>query len=177
MPSSVAHGGLAYNMGITSLLSFGYDSSNVSQPTNIINNVKTSGANGQSAINVAPITSILIRSSTLQQNKSYEFIAITDDISDILVRVPILTVGTTFIQYVNEGNISNQIKNEFIDEVNLYLTDNRSYNPISLAGLSWMCVLEIKEIEGHENRENMAYQMMKNVDFSTGQIGPIEQEI
>ena len=177
MPSSVAHGGLAYNMGITSLLSFGYDSSNVSQPTNIINNVKTSGANGQSAINVAPITSILIRSSTLQQNKSYEFIAITDDISDILVRVPILTVGTTFLQYVNEGNISNQIKNEFIDEVNLYLTDNRSYNPISLAGLSWMCVLEIKEIEGHENRENMAYQMMKNVDFSTGQIGPIEQEI
>jgi hypothetical protein len=39
-----------------------------------------------------------------------------------------------------------------------------------------MCVLEIKEIEGHENRENMAYQMMKNVDFATGQID-IEQEI
>lgn len=177
MPSSVAHGGLAYNMGITSLLSFGYDSTNTSQPINIINNVKTSGANGQSAINVAPITSIMIRSSTLQQNKSYEFVAITDDISDILVRVPIVTVGTTFLQYVNEGQISNQIKNEYIDQVQLYLTDNRSYNPISLAGLSWMCVLEIKEIEGHENRENMAYQMMKNVDFASGIIGPIEQEI
>jgi hypothetical protein len=175
MPSSVAHGGLAYNMGITSLLTFGYDSTNVSQPINIINNVKTSGSYGQSAINVAPITSIMIRSGTLKQNRSYEFIAITDDISDILVRVPIMTVGTTFIQYVNEGRIANRVKNEFIDSINLYLTDNRSYVPISLAGLSWMCVLEITEIEGHENRENMAYQMLKQVDFATGQV-PVEQE-
>jgi len=175
MPSSVSHGGLAYNMGISTLLSYGYDNFGVPQPINIIDGVKTAGANSDSAINVAPITSLLVRSSSFQQNRSYEWIAITDDISDIMIRLPIQTVGTTFIQYVNEGNISNQVKNEYIDQINLYLTDNRSYNPISLAGLSWMCVLEIKEIEGHENHDNEAYQMMKQVDFSTGNIKSIQQ--
>ena len=175
MPSSVAHGGLSYNMGVTSLLSFGYDASNSSQPINIINNVKTFGAYGPSAINVAPITSVLIRSNILHQNKSYEFVAISDDFSDILVRIPILTVGTTFLQYINQENLSNHVKNDFIDVIELYLTDNRSYTPISLAGLSWMCVLEITEIEGHENRENAAFQMLKSVDFATGQID-LEQE-
>jgi hypothetical protein len=154
MPSNVTHGGLAYNMGVSSLLSFGYNASNLSQ-----------NATGQSAINVAPITSLLIRSGTLKQNRSFEFIAITDDVSDILVRVPCQTVGGTFIQYVNDAGISNRIKNEFIDVVNLYVTDNRNYTPISLAGLSWMCVLEIREIEGHENRENEAYNMLKTVNF------------
>lgn len=175
LPSNVNHGGLSYNMGVTSLLSFGYDNFNVSQPVTYPNGVKTSGAWGQSAINVAPITSVLIRSNILHQNKSYEFVAISDDFSDILIRVPILTVGTTFIQYINQENLSNHIKNDFVDMIELYLTDNRSYNPISLAGLSWMCVLEITEIEGHENRENAAFQMLKNVDFSTGQV-QVEQE-
>jgi hypothetical protein len=175
MPSTVIHGGLAYNLGITSLLSFGYDSNNNSQPIVYSNNVKVVGGIAQSAINVSPITSILIRSGTLKQNKSFEFIAIQSDESDILVRVPIQTVGTTYIQYVNDGMISNRIRNEFIDTINLYITDNRSYTPISLAGLSWMCVLEVREIEGHENKDNMAYQMMKQVNFATGNI-KVEQE-
>ena len=95
-----------------------------------------------------------------------------DDFSDILVRLPVLTIGTTFIQYVNQEDVSNRIKNDFIDQIELYLTDNRSYIPLSLAGLSWMCVLEITELEGHENRENDAFQMLKQVDFATGQINP-----
>ena len=170
MPSNVAHGGLSYNMGVTSLLPFGYDNFNVSQPVTYPNGVKTAGAFSQSAINVAPITSVMIRSNILHQNRSFEFVAISDDFSDILVRIPVLTVGTTFIQYINQENLSNRIKNDFIDVVELYLTDNRSYNPISLAGLSWLCVLEITEIEGHENRDNEAFQMLKQVDFGTGQI-------
>ena len=172
MPSAVAHGGLSYNMGITSLLTFGYDQFSVSQPVSYPNGVKTSGGFSQSAINVAPITSVLIRSNILHQNKSFEFITMQDDFSDILVRLPVLTIGTTFIQYVNQEDVSNRIKNDFIDQIELYLTDNRSYIPLSLAGLSWMCVLEITELEGHENRENDAFQMLKQVDFATGQINP-----
>lgn len=165
VPSSVIDGGLSFNMGITTLLQFGYNSINIPQPVNIINNVKTSGANAQSAINVAPITSLFIRSGTLNQNRSYEFVAISDDFSDILARCPIQTVGTTFIQFTNEARISNRIKNDYIDVVNLYLTDNRSYNPISLAGLDWMCVLEIVELDIHQNSANETFQMLKNVNF------------
>jgi hypothetical protein len=173
-PSTVVHGGLAYNMGIASTISYGYNSANISQPINNINNVQTSGTYGGNAINVAPITSVLIRSNNLKQNRSFEFISIQDDLSDILVRVPNLMVGTTFLQYVNQENLSNRIRNDVIDYINLYITDNRDYDPISLSGLSWMCVLEITEIEGHENRENEAYKIMKKVNFSTGE--PLELE-
>jgi hypothetical protein len=172
LPSTEKHGGLAYNMGIASTINFGYNASNVSQPINTINNVITTGAYGGFAINVAPITSVMIRSNNLKQNRSFEFVAITDDLSDILARVPIQTVGTTFLQYTNQENLSNRIRNDVIDYVNLYITDNRDYDPIYLAGLSWMCVLEITEIEGHENRENQAYQIMKQVNFSGGE--PLE---
>jgi hypothetical protein len=174
LPSSVSHGGLAYNMGISKLISFGYNATNISQPVNNVNNVITSGALGGNSINVAPITSILIRSNNLKQNRSFEFVSIQDDLSDILVRVPNLMVGTTFLQYTNQENLSNRIRLETIDYINLYLTDNRSYDPISLAGLSWMCVLEITEIEGHENRENEAYNILKKVNFSGGE--PLELE-
>jgi hypothetical protein len=169
MPSSVIDGGLAFNMGITSLLNFGYNATNVSQPTQIENNVTLVGGISQSAINVAPITSVLIRSNTLKQNRSFEFVAVTDDVSDILVRVPVQTVGTTFIQFSNEAKIANRIKNDFIDTINLYLTDNRSYDPISLAGLPWMCVLEILEIETHTSKANEAYQMLRDVNFGHGE--------
>lgn len=168
LASNVKHGGLAYNMGIANTIGFGYNASNISLPNNLINNVITVGAYGGFAINVAPITSILIRSNNLKQNRSFEFVAITDDLSDILARVPIQTVGTTFLQYTNNENLSNRIRNDVIDYINLYITDNRDYDPISLAGLSWMCVLEITEIEGHENKQNEAYQMMKTVNFASG---------
>jgi hypothetical protein len=178
LPSTENHGGLAYNMGIGSTINFGYDALNVSKPINNINNITTSGAYGGNAINVAPITSIMIRSNNLKQNRSFEFVAVTDDLSDILARVPISTVGTTFLQYINQENLSNRIKNDVIDYINLYITDNRDYDPIHLAGLSWMCVLEITEIEGHENRDNEAYQMLKNINFSNGELmRPFKKEI
>jgi hypothetical protein len=41
-----------------------------------------------------------------------------------------------------------------------------------------MCVLEITEIEGHENRDNEAYQMLKNINFSNGELmRPFKKEI
>ena len=174
MPSNVIDGGVAFNMGITSLLHFGYDQYNNSQPINIINNVKTVGANAPSAINVAPITSLFIRSATIKQNRSFEFVAIKDDFSDILARVPIMTVGTTFIQFTNEARISNRVKNDYIDVVNIYLTDNRSYNPISLAGLDWMCVLEIIEIDIHQNAGNETFQRLKGINFGLHHEHPDE---
>ena len=166
-PSTVVDGGVAFNMGVTSLLNFGYNASNVSQPIVYIGIQQSfSGGFSQSSINVSPITSLMIRSNNLIQNRSFEFVAVSDDFSDILLRLPIQTVGTTFLNYENQANIRNRIKNEYIDIVDLYLTDNRTYNVINLNGLDWMAVLEVIEIDIHENRANTAHDMMKEIDFS-----------
>jgi len=167
LPSSVVDGGLAFNMGITAPLNFGYNSSNVSQPISYIGVQQSfSGAFSQSAINVSPITSLMVRSNNLIQNRSFEFVAVSDDFSDILLRVPIQTVGTTFINYDNQANIRNRIKNDYIDIVDLYITDNRTYNVISLNGLDWMAVLEITELEIHDNKANETHNIMKAIDFA-----------
>lgn len=171
LPSTVVDGGLAFNMGITALINFGYNSSNQSQPiTNIGVQQTFTGAYSQSSINVSPITSLMIRSNNLIQNRSYEFVAISDDFSDIILRVPIQTVGTTFINYDNQANIRNRIKNEYIDVIDFYISDNRTYDTVSLNGLDWMAVLEVVEIEMHENRVNEAYNMMKDVNFSKHEV-------
>lgn len=171
LPSSVVDGGLAFNMGITSLINFGYNSSNQSQPIIYIGVQQSfTGAFSQSSINVSPITSVMIRSNNLIQNRSYEFVAISDDFSDIILRVPIQTVGTTLINYDNQANIRNRIKNEYIDIIDFYISDNRTYDTISLNGLDWMAVVEIIEIELHENKVNEAHNMMKEVNFSKHEV-------
>jgi hypothetical protein len=167
LPSSVVDGGLAFNMGVTSLINFGYNTSNVSQPITYIGVQQSfSGAFSQSSINVSPITSLMVRSNNLIQNRSFEFVAVSDDFSDILLRVPIQTVGTTFVNYDNQANIRNRIKNDYIDIVDLYITDNRTYNVISLNGLDWMAVVEVAELEIHDNKSNEAHSVMKGIDFS-----------
>ena len=163
MPSSVVDGGLAFNMGITSLISFGYNSSNQSLPiTNIGVQQTFTGAFSSSAINVSPITSLMVRSNNLIQNRSFEFVAVSDDFSDILLRVPIQTVGSTLINYDNQANIKNRVKNDYIDIIDLYITDNRTYNTISLNGLDWMAVIEITELEIHSTVQNELHGLLKN---------------
>jgi len=157
-PSSLLLGGLAYNMGITSPsgVSFGY--------TNYV--VYTVGYSN-ALVNIAPITAVFIRAMTLTQNMSYEFIANKDDFSDILIQIPIGTVGGTIIQYENQSDIRVQIKNDYIDQLQLYLSDNRSFSLANtgLNGLDWSCVIEFIEIESMTLKDNEAYQMLKNVDF------------
>lgn len=101
-------------------------------------------------VNVSPITSIFIRSETLKQsNLSTENIINTDDTSDILCQIPILQQPTSWLQYQNELNIENQIINSIINDVNLYLSDNRSYS-LDLRGIDWSCMITIVEYEGYE---------------------------
>jgi len=167
LPSTVVDGGLSFNMGITSLINFGYNSSNQPQPVTYIGVQQSfTGAFSQSSINVSPITSLMIRSDNLIQNRSYEFVAISDDFSNIMLRVPIQTVGTTLINYDNNANIRNRIKNDYIDIIDFYISDNRTYDIISLNGLDWMAVVEITEIDIHENKANETHKLLKQVNFS-----------
>lgn len=98
-------------------------------------------------VNISPITSIYIRSGTLKQsNLSTENLVDSDDTSDILCQIPIFGQPTSWIQYSNELEIINRVLNSSINDLNLYLTDNRSYS-LNLRGIDWSCMLSIIEIE------------------------------
>lgn len=97
-------------------------------------------------VNVSPITSLFIRSGSLKQSDlSRENIVTQDDISDILVQISILNQPTSWITYLNELNIENRILNGTINDLNIYLSDNRSYT-LDLRGIDWSCVLTIIEV-------------------------------
>ena len=97
-------------------------------------------------VNVNPITSLFIRSSTLKQSYlSSESIYETDDLSDILVQIPLVGQPTSWIQYLNDLTIENRLSNEIINECNLYLSDNRS-NSLSLRGIPWSCMITFIEM-------------------------------
>lgn len=97
-------------------------------------------------VNVNPVTSLFIRSSTLKQSYlSSESIYEPDDSSDILCQIPLYGQPTTWIQYMNELTIENKLSNEIINDINLYLSDNRS-NSLSLRGIPWSCMLTFIEI-------------------------------
>jgi len=115
-------------------------------------------------VNVSPITSIFIRSDTLKQSSlSTENIVNRDDQSDILLQIPILNQPTSWIQYENELNIENQVVNSIINDVNLYLSDNRTYS-LDLRGIDWSCVMTVIEYEGIEE---MHFKENRNV-FKNG---------
>jgi len=177
LPSSLVDGGLAYNLGIGTAINFGSDGANNSLPVTYPNYYyePAYGAFSSQNVNVAPITSILVRSDYLKQNRSIEFIAVSDDLSDILLRVPVQTIGTTFINYDNTSGVTNRLKNGFIDQVSLYLTDNRTYTTLNLNGLDWMVMIEVAEIESHETRQNSAHQMLKQIDFANGMPESIQE--
>jgi hypothetical protein len=119
-------------------------------------------------VNVSPITSIFIRSETLKQsNLSTENIVTRDDTSDILLQIPILNQPTAWIQYQNELNIENQVVNAIINDVNLYLSDNRSYS-LDLRGIDWSCMLTIIEYQGAEETH-----FTENRNIFRGDLQPI----
>ena len=113
-------------------------------------------------VNVSPITSIFVRSETLKQsNFSTENLVNRDDTSDILLQIPILNQPTSWIQYQNELNIENVVVNGVINDISLYLSDNRSYD-LNLRGIDWSCMLTIIEFEGVEEEHFTQSRMSLN---------------
>lgn len=107
--------------------------------------VVTTGISTQ-PVDVTPITSIYIRSDTLKQNYlSSENLISSDDVSDILCQIPLMGQPTSWIQYLNDLTIENRLANEIVGDINLYLSDNRSYG-LNLRGIPWSCMMTIIEI-------------------------------
>jgi hypothetical protein len=69
----------------------------------------------------------------------------TDDVSDILHRIPIATAQGTWIQY-DQPSEPVYIIDSSIDSINFYLTTNLTYEAINLQGIDWSFSFTISEV-------------------------------
>lgn len=92
-----------------------------------------------------PITSLYVRSPTFKQGNNREFLVENDVYSDVIKQVPILTGQNTYITDYQDSDLI-YITNNEINDFNIYLTNNLTYNPIDLKGLNWSISLSILEI-------------------------------
>lgn len=111
-----------------------YNNSNVSTP-----------AVGSQNVNVNQINYLCIRSSTLIQRECYENVVEKDVYSDILAKVLVNVTPGSYILYEGNANLACDVANKVIDQINIYLSDNLSYD-LSLYGLEWNLTLIIQEI-------------------------------
>jgi len=140
---------------------------------NNVGAVVTSGISTQ-PVDVSPITSIYIRSDTLKQNYlSSENLVSSDDVSDILCQIPLLGQPTSWIQYLNDLTIENRLANEVIGDVNLYLSDNRSYS-LNLRGIPWSCMMTIIEIAPPQ--ENYMGDIRRDIRHGVSSVGDVVEQ-
>ena len=94
--------------------------------------------NGSTNVNVNPVSSIYIRSSNLKQLKNQENLVsgYSQDPSDILCKLQVYTPPKTWIFYNGELGLSARITNPIIDKLDMYLSDNSSFN-LNLNNNDW----------------------------------------
>lgn len=129
-------------------------------------------ATSTQSVLVNPISYICLRSDTLIQNQAYESIVEKDVQSDILCKIPIVDLPRSWIQY--EPPISLQITNRIIDNIQVYLTNNLSYDLLDLNGLEWSFTISFIEMVGVDHpqedtleglNQNMMELQMKRQDL------------
>jgi len=91
-----------------------------------------------------PINYLLVRSS-LKQYRNREFITLPDDTSDIVYKVPITTVQSSWINFYQTSEPLYIIDNS-IQSINFYLTNNLTYTPINLQNIPWAFSFTIREV-------------------------------
>ena len=91
-----------------------------------------------------PVNYLYLRSS-LKQFRNREWVVKTDDVSDILHRIPIATAQGTWIQY-DQPSEPVYIIDDSIDTINFYLTTNLTYEAINLQGIDWSFSFTISEV-------------------------------
>lgn len=98
-------------------------------------------------VNVSPITSLFIRSSSLNQARYNQERSVEYDmtISDILLKVPVNSYYNTWLIYEN-NTFEVRLNNKIIDDISLYLTA-LTYDSINLNGVGWRVLLQITEYE------------------------------
>jgi hypothetical protein len=97
-------------------------------------------------VNCNPITSLALRSNTLNQTTNNIECLVEQRMSqsDILLKIPIQVPSNSWIFYENNSNFSVDLRNQSIDQIQLYLT-HLTYDPVYLDGVHWKIVLKIEE--------------------------------
>ena len=125
---------LGYMLGFSADATFSYNASNIS--TNI---------SSTQNVNVNPMSSLLIRSSFLNQSQNWESLVEKSVVSDILAKVAIVSLPNTWL-FLKNGDLRITLTNKIIDVIDLYLSSNLDYQ-ISLNGLNWSCCVVFDEID------------------------------
>jgi hypothetical protein len=112
-------------------------------------------------VNTSPITSLFLRSSSLNQisNNTEKLVEKDMTVSDILCKIPINSYYNTWILYEN-NYLSVRLNNKEIVDISFYITSN-TYDAILFDGIHYKVVLKITEIESpftRENRQRIAQQ-------------------
>ena len=132
--------------------------------------------NGDQPVNLYPISNLFIRSTSLLQTTAYENMFSQNDVSNILVQIPIRTQSNTYITYTNELDIRSRLTNSVVDNINLSISDSRAY-AISLNNLDWNVMISIYEIRPERLDFNTAFNLMKDININTEDIPNTNTEI
>lgn len=109
-------------------------------------------------INVNPVTSIFIRSTTIKTSATYEEINTPFKTSNILAKIPVPLLPNSIIYFRNDFS-TELISNQTIDTINLFVTDNLSNNTLDMSGVNYGIMLIVEEIilpEGQETDKALA---------------------
>jgi hypothetical protein len=93
-----------------------------------------------------PINSIYIRSENIRQSQNYESLVVKKDISDVLAKVQISVQPNNFIVWSNQTDLNVKVSNKYFDIINIYLTNNLSYDDLNLNGLDFSFRMTISEV-------------------------------
>jgi len=148
---------IAKMIGITSLAYFGRSG------------VTSVNVTSQQPVNVSPVTNLYIRSNILKQTTAYENVYLQNDMSNVLLQVPIKTLPNTWVMYTNELDIRSRLTNSTIDTIQFQLGDNRGYD-LSLQNLPMYIMFSVYEIRGDLVNENSSYNAMKQIDLFSNQM-------
>ena len=113
-------------------------------------------------VNMCPIQAIMLRSENLRQLQyNVESITMPYDQSDILCRVPITNINA-YIHY-QDNPLEIRILDKIISTINLYLTDDNSYDTLNLYSLPWTVVISIREIHNEDDHEKLISNVKNDV--------------
>ena len=115
-----------------------YTSANVVTSTNFVSPFN---------VNVSPITSLYIRSTSLNQvaTNQEQLVEQKFTTSDILLKVPVNTFYNSWITYEN-STFSVKLNNKSILDIQFFMT-SLTYDAIVFQGVHWRVHLQIREIE------------------------------
>lgn len=126
---------------------FGFTYENNTVLSYISNSVNSSNYISPNNVNVSPISSLKLRSSSLHQVASNQERLVENffSISDILLSIPISSYFNTWILYDND-TYEVKLNNKEISELSFYVTA-QTYDSILFNGVHWKIALEIIEYE------------------------------